>query len=200
MGILSVASVANAQSLKFTGMQLNPADSGTVKLNSNSSTVQMGALTFSTGSGSIVTYCADLTAGLNTNSNPYTVGMVDMSANTGIALAAKIIATNFTSATTADQQAGLQLAIWDAIYDNGASFTSGSGAFQTVSGINSATLNFASQYFTAGKNAANTNNVELFKATGAGGQDQLHVVPEPASMAALGLGIVGIIRRRRNKK
>lgn len=200
MGILGVASVANAQSLKFTGTQLSPADTGTIKVNGNQSTVAMGALTFSTGSGSIVTYCADATSPLNSNSNPYTVGAVDMTANTGISLAAKILATSFSSATTADQQAGLQLAIWDALYDNGSSFNSSTGNFSVVSGVSSTVLNLASTYYTNGKNSNPTTAVELFTSQGAGGQSQLHVVPEPASLAILGMGVFGLIRRRRSAK
>jgi hypothetical protein len=117
-----------------------------------------------------------------------------------MSLAAKILATGFSSATTADQQAGLQLAIWDAIYDNGSSFSSGTGNFSVVSGVSNTVLNYASSYFTAGKNSNPTTAVELFSSQGAGGQSQLHVVPEPASMAVLGLGALGLIRRRRNKK
>lgn len=200
VGILSVASVANAQSLKYTGTQLGSPNSGTIKANSNTSTVLIGALTFSTGSGSIVTYCADANSPLNNSNNPYTVGNVDLTAGTGMSLAAKILATGFNSATTADQQAGLQLAIWDAIYDNGSSFSSGTGNFSVVSGVSSTVLDYASSYFTAGKNSSPTTAVELFSAQGAGGQSQLHVVPEPVSIATLGLGVLGLVRRRRNKK
>ena len=197
MSILGVASVANAQSLKFTGTQLSSPDTGTINVNGTSETVAMGALKFANGSSNIVTYCADALSPLNSSNNPYTVGAVNMTNGTGLALAGKILATNFNSATTADQQAGLQLAIWDALFDNGSSFNASSGNMKVTGGVNAATLGFAASYYTAGVNSTPTAAVELFKATCAGGQDQLHVVPEPASFAVLGLGIFGLIRRRK---
>ncbi|MEI8281473.1 MAG: PEP-CTERM sorting domain-containing protein [Armatimonadota bacterium] len=200
MSILAVASVANAQSLKFTGTQLGSVNSGTINVNGTTETVAMGALTFSTGSGSIVTYCADATSPLNSNSNPYSVGPVNMTNGTGLALAAKILASGFSSAISADQQQGLQLAVWDALYDNGASFNAGTGNMKVVSGVGASALSFASSYYSAGVSSSATSGVELFKASGAGGQDQLHVVPEPASLAVLGLGVFGLIRRRRTNK
>ena len=200
MSILAVASVANAQSLKFTGSQLGSINSGTIMVNSTTETVGMGALVFSTGSGSIVTYCADALSFLNTSSNPYTVGPVNMTNGTGIALASRILLSGFNSATTADQQAGLQLAMWDAIYDNGASFNASAGNLKVVSGVNAATLGFASTYYASGASSSATTGVELFKSTGGGGQDQLHVVPEPASLAVLGLGVFGLVRRRKTSK
>jgi hypothetical protein len=200
MSILAVASVANAQSLKFTGTQLGSVDSGTIMVNGTTETVGMGALTFSTGSGSIVTYCADALSPLNNNSNPYTVGIVNMTNGTGLALAAKILASGFNSATTADQQAGLQLAMWDALYDNGSSFNSTTGNMKVVSGVNAATLSFAASYYSAGVSSNPTTAVELFSSTGSGGQNQLHVVPEPATLAILGLGAFGLIRRRKSAK
>ena len=201
IGILGAASLANAQSLQFMGMQLGNPNTGIVSLDGNSENVYMGALTFSNGTDSIVTYCADLSSPLNNNSNPYSVDLVDQSNGTGLALAAKILATNYTTATNADQQQGLQLAIWEALYDNNATFDYSSGRLQVVSGVGAPALGFAASSYTAGIGNTPTTAVELFSANSPGGQSQIHVVPEPASLAALGLGAFGlVVRRRKNRK
>ncbi len=199
-GIAGFSTIANAQALQFTGMQLPNPNTGVIMVNSSTENVYMGALTFSTGSGSIVTYCADLLSPLNNSNNPYSVSIVDQSNGSGLALAAKIMGTYFDSANTPDEQQGLQLAIWEAIYDNGGTFDYAGGNMTVVSGVNATALGFASSYYSTSYASGSAGTIELYSSQGGGGQDQLHIVPEPATFAVLGLGVLGFIRRRKLNK
>ena len=105
------ATIANAQSLQFTGMQLGNPNTGVVSHNGNNENVYIGALTFTDGTDSIVTCCSDLASPLDGSFTSYLVGLVDQSDGSALALAAKILGANFFPATTPDQQQGLQLAI-----------------------------------------------------------------------------------------
>ena len=200
MSIGAVATIANAQSLQFTGMQLGNPNSGVVSLNGNNENVYMGALTFTDGVDSIVTYCADLSSPLNGNYNSYSVGLVDQGDGSGLARAARILAASFLDATDPDKQQGLQLAIWEALYDNGSSFDYTSGHLQITSGVGVNALADAALYYAAPLPNTPSSDVLLYHALGAGGQSQIQPVPEPASVLVLSLGLIAFARRRQVKK
>lgn len=198
-GFLSIVGLASAQTLTYTGMNRSDALTGTVTLDGNSKNVYIGAINFTDGTNSLMTYCADLASPLNGSGHNYNLSSVDFGDVTGLGLAARIVAIHYDVANTADKQAGLQLAVWSALYDNGASFSASGVRFQVNSGVNANALNFASTYYLAGVSASPTNSVDFYATAQAGGQSQLHAVPEPASMAVLALGVAGVLRRRSKK-
>ena len=141
------------------------------------------------------TYCADALSRLNSASNSYNVSQLNLSLNTNLGKAGTILANNQAGAITAAQQAGLQLAVWEAIYDGGATFDASNAGFKAQN-VSSEILGFASQYY-ATYSTTPTNSVTYFGSTGAGGQSQMTAVPEPMTVAALGMGSLVLLRRRR---
>ena len=202
--ILSLATVvgtASADSLTYKGLDLKNADTATIRVDGGKSeTVYAGKLEFQDGKNTIITVCADATSALNSSAHDYSVGTTNAFGKSGIDAAGRIVGTYFNSATTADQQAGLQLAVWSALYNGGSTFDASGKGF-SVTGVSSDVLKDASYYYLAADLSAKT---AIYYSTPAncGGQSQLSVVPapEPACMAAIVMGALGVAKRRRAAK
>jgi hypothetical protein len=94
--------------------------------------------------------------------------------------------------------AALQLAIWDQLYDSGDGLNV--GLFQ-ASGIDAETDGFYADYLAALTHGSASGDATWFDATAAGKQSFVaQPVPEPGTMAALGLGLAALARRRRAKR
>ncbi|MEQ1730910.1 MAG: VPLPA-CTERM sorting domain-containing protein [Vicinamibacterales bacterium] len=113
------------------------------------------------------------------------------------------------SATAGIQAAGLQVAIWEALYDNAPNLNLNSGAFyllgNTPAAIRTAALEYLDALFYAGlSNTATyrTANGLFYDAPLGMGQDQMAPVPnpEPASLVLLGTGLAAAAAARRRKR
>jgi hypothetical protein len=97
--------------------------------------------------------------------------------------------------TDADSGAGLQLAIWDVLFDNGDGLSSGTFQASSTSGTMIAATNDISG------SAGHTAGATWYEGPAGANQPQgvvgANPVPEPASLAAVSLGIAALVRRRR---
>lgn len=196
--VLGAAIVAHAD-LKFDSIYAGTG-SAHVKLNGATENVGVGILKFLNGSSTLYTVCGDLSSPLDNSAHSYSLA-VTPNDNSGIGKAGHIVSTYFKDALTSNDKAtGLQLAVWEAIYDDGATFNASAGKFElpSNSGVSAAALSYASLYYGATSGVANR-----YSSSACGSQAQFSPVPEPASMAAIGLGAIGVFRRRllrRNRK
>jgi PEP-CTERM motif len=191
--ILPSAASADSFSASFAGTGL-----GTVVGVSN------GGSTFNVWAGQIkwdasgvddfIAYCIDLTqAAQNTQQfTEATPGGISASDANAISY---LVTRNFTSITTNWMAAGLQLAIWNVLYDSDytVDYLSG-GSFKSTSTGASAYANLFLADLDAQSNP--TGTARFLDTRRGNGQDQV-TVPEPATLLLLGAGFATLTARRR---
>ena len=198
VALCGLCAIAGAGTMTFNGVD---SLSAVVTIGGThwSGDVHTGLMDFTESSlGDIKTFCVDLDHSISGGQSwPDTMWDSSTYATTGIQLAGNLVAADYANVQTADQAVGLQLDIWKARYDGAAGATPdfSSGNF-TASGMSSGALAAANAFWAD----CNTAGSSIYIRSEDGqGQDQMTVnpVPEPASLGALLIGALGLLRRRR---
>ena len=214
LGLLLVPAAADATPFRvYAGLE-NPGSpyvtihaEGAV---ANGLQVMVGSVRFSGDLGVFDAYCVDINHYLTSN-RWYTLDPVDSMSRWGVAdpsvktinspadagARAAYLADTFGSAREAWQRWALQLAIWNALYDNDSDVTSGAfwvstGYAPGIEGAN-AMLRSLAQY--AGP-PLDAKWLRLVDTAGGGTQDFMAPVAEPASLLLFGTGLLVVLATR----
>lgn len=200
---LSAIACANDVDLKFVGLDYAGTLSGDVTFYDSathsdvSEDVYIGKLLFTDGSSEIATVCGDLSSALDYSYHTYSESQTDPLSISNFTMAADIVAADFNKANNAQEGAALQLAVWSALYNGGNTFSANGPDFK-VTGISNSVLQQAATYY----EDSNTQGSALYFhiPSGFGGQSQFAPTPEPTSVGALGIGLTGLLARRRKAR
>jgi hypothetical protein len=191
--LLFLPSVASADSFSasFVGTGLGAGVKGSYA--GGSFNVFAGQIEWSTGLDSFLSFCLQLDSPLQTTQQfeSSVPGHISASDHASISY---LVTKNFSTVTTNWMAAGLQLAIWNILYDSDS--LASAGAF--YSATSNATY-FADGFLAdlAHQQTLTGSAVFLNSVPGTRGQDQV-TVPEPATWLLLGGAIAALsVRRRR---
>jgi hypothetical protein len=135
-----------------------------------------------------IAYCVELTQGVG-NGNTYNVELLTA---TGNYQAAAWIMDNYAGSGNAIQNAAVQIAIWETIYD-GVGGSLNKGLFKMSRKNNKPVYNLAKDYISQLKNANLTGLERYMVAANPIKQDLLVAVPVPAAVWLFASGLLGLI-------
>ncbi|MBX3118289.1 MAG: PEP-CTERM sorting domain-containing protein [Fimbriimonadaceae bacterium] len=197
ISLFAVGASSHAITMQFVGTNKGQ----TVKM---SGSVQpgswfAGSLKYKIDGVDTITLCGDLTT-QQTGNGPWNVTKALTSTQGPKFTKAGQMVTQFygDALTNNTKAAALQLAIWEILHETSGTFDLTSGAVK----LDSTTSNYASliananSYETA---ASPAGDAWRYISTDGGFQGQMSPVPEPASLAALGVGAIALLRRRKKK-
>ena len=206
LSLLVLAAAANAADIKFFGADMTFTRDVRISYLGQNSHVYAGPLKVAVDGGSqFSAYCVDLAHSISSG-DQWSVTVTstsDPSLNNGVRLG-QIYNKYAGSVSSKDEGAALQLALWDVWADGGDGFSS--GAFRATSISASVTALFSAivadpltgissftNYYKADFHGPNNDrNQNLIGGT----PPNATPVPEPASMAVIGLGLAALRRRR----
>ncbi len=158
-----------------------------------------GSLKFKIDGVDTFTLCGDLTTQM-TGSGPWTVTKV-LTSTQGVKFekAGRMVTSFYGDAISNNTKAAaLQLALWEVLHETSGTFdlTAGDVKLDASTSNYAALISQAASYETM---PASTGDAWRYVSTEGGFQGQMTPVPEPASLAILGVGLTTFLRRRRRK-
>lgn len=155
-------------------------------------------LTGDNGIGDFLAFCVDLTKSLSAGST-YTTSSSSAYSALVEGDIDRLFTSVYASIDTAIEAAAFQLALWEIISDNGATYDLSAGSF--IASASGAVMQQAAAYLAGLANAA-TGGYQITYLHSRTSQDLVTVspVPVPAALGMLGLGIAGLfgLKRRRS--
>lgn len=198
--LLSVAAaVASASPLS---LGIDQADTGHWTLNGNTEYSWIGRLTLGFESNNYLGFCSDATTTYVGGGNDFILTDTSALSTANRGRIAYLVNHYTNTATDASTGAALQLAIWDELYDSSpGSVLTGNFVVNSFDHVNFAAVTSLADSYLADADL-HAEVAYYFKPTGTNQSfvapnPNFHATPEPASMAAIGLGLLTVVRRRR---
>lgn len=204
MGVFALTVASQAATLTFHNMVAGKHSTSQINYNGNGSNVYAGAMNIDVDGTFMEAYCVDLDHHIGFGDS-WQVTAQSYSILSNASTVYNVFANGEAGVNSNDKGAGLQLAIWDALVDNGDGIGAGMGNFKaTPSG--SIASEYAS-FITGGANAPSMPvSVTVWQAVSHGPNGDkfqnlitLNPVPEPATMVVLGGALAAAVARRRRK-